>query len=494
MLLNGFLEIHMGVGNKLKSYPRSFWLANVMELFERGAYYGMNSILAIYLTRRVSEGGLGFSEESVGFLQAIVYALTYTMPILGGALAEKFGYRRILIAAFSILSFTYFATGHLSTYAMVFASLAFMAVGAGIFKPVISGTIARTTTEKNSSIGFGIYYWMINVGAFAGPVVVSVVKGFSWKYVFMASSLYSFLMLIPAVFFYRDPDLPGKGISLRKTVRNALIVLGDSRFMLMIFIYSFFWIIYFQNFGSVLWFMRDFIDRTPVNEVMNKIFWFHFELGEEMVTQISALTIIVFQVLISRLFKNVRAIPSMCTGMIIGSLGFLVLSFSQNAWFFILGLVVFSLGEMTAHPKYYSYVGIVAPQDRKAIYMGYAFLYGVIGSLFGSSIGALLYTKIAKPGNPKLFFQLFFLLGIVGVAGLLLYNRYFSEDTAQVNRRARWIVSAIYLLLILAGMYMLFQAFAGTGISWKMVAGSIILIFVGSGGWFVTRKYARENN
>jgi dipeptide/tripeptide permease len=47
-----------------------------MELFERAAYYGLNSVLAIYLTDKVSDGGLGFSEESVGFLQALVYALT----------------------------------------------------------------------------------------------------------------------------------------------------------------------------------------------------------------------------------------------------------------------------------------------------------------------------------------------------------------------------------------------------------------------------------
>src|SRR5512137_1561938 len=93
----------------LRSFPRVFWVANVMELFERAAYYGMNSVLAVYLTDRVAEGGLGFSEESVGFLQAIVYALTYVVPILGGALAEKFGYRRMLIAAFSLLSFGYFA-------------------------------------------------------------------------------------------------------------------------------------------------------------------------------------------------------------------------------------------------------------------------------------------------------------------------------------------------------------------------------------------------
>ena len=88
----------------LRSFPRVFWVANVMELFERAAYYGLNSVLAIYLTNSVSERGLGFSEQSVGFLQGIIYALTYIIPILGGALADRYGYRRMLVFAFSLLS------------------------------------------------------------------------------------------------------------------------------------------------------------------------------------------------------------------------------------------------------------------------------------------------------------------------------------------------------------------------------------------------------
>ena len=154
-------------------FPRTFWVANVMELFERAAYYGMNSVLAVYLTGAVAEGGLGFAEQSVGFLQSIVYAMTYVLPILGGALADRYGYRRMLMVAFSFLAAGYFAAGYTSTYALVFLGLLVMATGSGLFKPIISGTIARTTDDSNSAFGFGIYYWMINLGAFLAPLVVS---------------------------------------------------------------------------------------------------------------------------------------------------------------------------------------------------------------------------------------------------------------------------------------------------------------------------------
>ena len=99
-------------GNILRAYPRVFWIANIMELFERAAYYGLNSVLAIYLTKSIAEGGLGFTEESVGFLQGLIYACTYVIPILGGALADRYGYRKMLIVAFALLSTGYFAAGY----------------------------------------------------------------------------------------------------------------------------------------------------------------------------------------------------------------------------------------------------------------------------------------------------------------------------------------------------------------------------------------------
>jgi dipeptide/tripeptide permease len=236
----------------LRSFPPVFWLANVMELFERAAYYGLNSVLAVYLTNKVSEGGLGFTEQSVGFLQSLIYAFTYVIPIAGGALAERYGYRRMLLFAFSILSAGYFVAGSVTKYGAVFAALLLMATGAGLFKPIISGTLARTTTEENSGFGFGIYYWMINIGAFLAPLLVSVLKGFSWRYVFIASALYCAAMLLPTVFLFKDPPRPENTKSFREVVHGAAMVLGDARFMLMIVIYSGFWVLYFQTFGSVL--------------------------------------------------------------------------------------------------------------------------------------------------------------------------------------------------------------------------------------------------
>ena len=477
----------------LKAFPRVFWIANIMELFERAAYYGLNSVLAIYLSDSVLSGGLGFSEESVGFLQSLIYAFTYVVPILGGALADRYGYRRMLLVAFSLLASGYFLSGHMSTYGTIFVALLIMATGAGLFKPIISGTLARSTTEENSGFGFGIYYWMINLGAFLAPLAVTFLKGFSWSLVFTASALYCALMLLPTLFLYRDPPRPASTKKLKEVLGNAAMVLGDARFMLMIFVYSGFWILYFQNFGSVLWFLRDFVDATPVDRAFASI-GIHLRFDAEHVTVVNAGTIILLQVLISRLFKNVKALPTMITGMGIGVLGFVCLAFSHSIWIFILGIAVFSIGEMTAHPKYYSYVGIVAPADKKAVYMGYAFLYGVIGSLIGSNIGGVLYEAMLKPqaGNPgaapvyRTFWLLFAALDLVSMAGLMLFNRFFAGDSLASNRAARRIMAGIYVLLICLGGWFFVDSLSGTSITYKVLVQSAIMLLIGIGGIIIS--------
>jgi dipeptide/tripeptide permease len=488
----------------LRVFPATFWVANMMEFFERGAYYGLNAVLAIYLVDI-----LGFGNQAVGFLQGFVYALTYIVPILGGALAERLGYRKMLLVAFSFLSIGYFAAGNVTSYGLIFLFLLIMATGSGLFKPIITGTVARTTTKKTSGFGFGVYYWCINLGAFIAPLFVSWIKGFDWRYIFFSSASWCFLMLLPTIFMYKEPEKPESTKSIKQVLSEAMMVLSDSRFMLMILVYSCFWILYFQMFGSILWYLRDFINRTPVTAFMKKIVILRiFEFDAEFVTVINAGTIILLVLLVSRITKNMKAIPVMSAGIIFGACGFVVLAFTHSPWMFILGIAVFSIGEMTAHPKYYSYVGLVAPKDNVATYMGYAFLYGVFGSLFGSNFGAILYEKMLKPLAPDpeklaagvalepyvlwkitVFWLIFAALGIVCLIGMLLYNKFFSEDTPETNRRAWKIMMGIYFILAASGAYFLiYSLFLADQIQWRTFVQSLILLILGGGGIKISLK------
>ncbi len=414
-----------------KSFPRNFWTAIVMEFFERGSYYGVMSVLSVYLVTTVGDGGLGFSKEGVGVIKSTITPLLYLLPILSGALADRFGYRRTLMMAFTVMSAGYFFTSLSSSYVLVFMSLILMAIGAGFFKPVISGTIARVTDEGNSGLGFGIFYWSINLGAFIFPLIlVPFLKGIGWNYIFIMAAVGTGSMLLLNLFVYKEPPRPANTKPLAEVLKGILLVLKDYRFVLMIVIYSGFWILYFQMFDTILWYLTDYMDMTPVNNAINRFLGLFvsnpsWKFEAEHVTVVNAGAIIALQLLVSSIVKKTPALPTMITGIALGTLGMGILAISTYAWVFVAGLIIFSIGEMTAHPKFISYIGLIAPPDKKALYLGYSFLYGVIGSGIGGILGATLYVKFVDGmGRPGLLWFIFSMIGVATIIGLLLYNRY----------------------------------------------------------------------
>jgi dipeptide/tripeptide permease len=373
----------------------------MFEFFERGSYYGMMSVLSIYLSEV-----LGFSKESVGIIKSTIQPLLYLLPILAGSIADRLGYRKTLMIAFSLLGTGYFLTSQMTTYSAVFVSLVIMGLGAGTFKPLISGTIAKLTNEQNSTFGFGIFYWSINFGAFLFPlVIVPYLKTISWEWVILASAIGTGLMIIPTFFFYKEPvnlseNKTSLGVAFADIFKKIFEVATNWRFILFILIYSLFWILYFQMFDSVLWYVQTFVDGTPLNNLINSFLPFKWQFDVEHITVINALTIIVLQLFVSKVVEKYQAFPTIITGLTFASIGMAILAISANIWVLLAGIIVFSFGEMVAHPKYISYLGTIAPQDKKATYMGFGFLYGVFGSGIGGVLGAFLYVRLVD--NPML--------------------------------------------------------------------------------------------
>jgi len=416
-----------------RSFSKNFWTVIVMEFFERGSYYGVMSVLSVYLVMSVNDGGLGFSKESVGVIKSTITPLLYLLPILSGAIADRFGYRRVLMFAFAIMSLGYFLTSTVTSYGLVFLSLLLMVVGAGFFKPIISGTIARETDESNSTLGFGIFYWSINLGAFIFPLIlVPYLKGISWSYIFVMASIGTGWLLLLNLFMYKEPAKPENKKSILEVLKGIVLVLKDYRFVLMIVIYSMFWILYFQMFDTVLWYLTEHVDMAPVNKAVNSFLSLfkenpNWKFDPEHVTVLNAGTIIALQLVISSIVKNFKALPTMIFGIGLGTIGMGILAFSMESWVFIAGIMIFSIGEMTAHPKFISYVGLIAPPDKKALYLGYSFLYGVIGSGVGGILGATLYVKFVDGMNrPDLLWLIFTGIGIVAIISMLLYNHFLA--------------------------------------------------------------------
>lgn len=415
----------------IKSFPKSFWTVITMEFFERGSYYSVMSILSVFLILGVDSGGLGFSKEQTGAILGTIPPLLYFLPIISGAIADRYGYKKVLTFAFLCMTAGYFLTGISTSYALIFGSLIIMALGAGFFKPVISGTIAKSTNESNSGLGFGIFYWSINLGAFLFPLIlVPILKSYSYSYIFYMAAIIGVILMLINIFIYKEPKREKSNKNLGQVFKEMILVLKDWRFILMIFLYSAFWILYFQMFGTVLWYVNDYIDMSVVNETVNSFLSIfvnnpQWEFDVEHVTVINAGVIILLQLIVSNIVKKTPALLTMITGMGLGTLGIGILAISSTPWIFITGIMVFTLGEMTTHPKFISYIGLIAPPDKKALYLGYSFLYGVIGSSIGGFLGSALYVKYVDTLNqPKTMWLIFTAIGAVSMISLTLYNRF----------------------------------------------------------------------
>jgi len=231
-------ETKPGFLAQVKSYPETFWVANTMEIFERMAWYGFFFVSTLYITGSVETGGLGFSAEQRGQIQGIATFLLYLLPVLTGALADRYGYKKTLLLSFVMMAVAYYSLGQFFTFPTFLCAFLFVAIGAAIFKPVVVGTVARVTNRSNSAMGFGIFYMMVNVGAFIGPIIAGVVRGMDWNYVFISCSGWIVLNIIVVVFFFKEPTTEaasGKGRSLGQVLDNTVEVLGNLRFFITVF-------------------------------------------------------------------------------------------------------------------------------------------------------------------------------------------------------------------------------------------------------------------
>ncbi len=215
----------------------SFYVANTMEIFERLAWYGFFAVSSVYMTSPIAQGGLGFTDQQRGLLQGLIPFLLYLLPAFTGALGDRYGYKRMFLIAFMILSPAYFLLGQAKSFSVFTLVFIAVAIGAAIFKPLVVATVSRSTDDSNRGFGFGVFYVMVNVGGFVGPIVAGAMRAISWDWVFVMASVWIAINFIPVLFFYRDPvDVSASTRhtrSLHLVLQDLASVLGNTRFILL---------------------------------------------------------------------------------------------------------------------------------------------------------------------------------------------------------------------------------------------------------------------
>jgi len=403
-------------------FQPAFWAANVTEIFERVAYYATIAVLGIYLNEQ-----LHFSTELTSWILGTFGLVVWFLPILGGTLADRFGFRRALMFAYLVMTAGYFLLGSLSATWMaplrhtlgdewlVLAILMIPALGPGVVKPCVAGTTALASSENVRSIGYSIYYTLVNIGGALGPIIAFLVRkqlGWGMEAVFRVASCSVFLMFWVTLLFYREPARSGREpvASVAQAFQNMVVVLGNFRFVAFLLIVSGFYIVFWQQYISAPLFMRNFINSKA---------------DVDLLLSVDPAMIILFQIVITYLTRRMQPVRAIALGFLVAGLAWIGLAVRPSVPMFALAFAILALGEMMYAARFYEYVSRLAPSGQQGLYMGYAFLPVAIGYFIAGILGGhLLHYFGVVLKRPQEMWWVVMGVGIVTAALMWAYDAF----------------------------------------------------------------------
>jgi POT family proton-dependent oligopeptide transporter len=410
-------------------FERPFWVANVSELFERLSYYAAFASLPRYLHE-----SLNFGVERASSLAGLFGGLVWFLAAFGGALADRMGFRRALSLAYLILTLSYFLLGSIGSpwlapiraamHLVLLVTLILMlpALGIALVKPSVVGTTARASKENVRSIGYSIYYTLVNIGGALGPLLAGWVhQHLSVEKVFYMAALGVFAMFFGVLLLFKEPRRSGEAQteSLGQVAKNFLTVVSNWRFMLFLVIFSGYYIAFWQEFIILPLYIHGYVDANANTEAL--LSW-------------DALTVIALQMVVSILTQKMPAFRGITLGTLISGMAWLLLVLHPSVAMAVATLIVVAIGEITQQPRYYEYISRLAPSGQQGTYMGFAFIPIGIGSLVGGWFGGLLIHRFGEVlHQPALIWWSVTGVG-VATAGLLgVYGRLVRRDAVEAK-------------------------------------------------------------
>jgi POT family proton-dependent oligopeptide transporter len=402
-------------------FPRTFWTANLTELFERSAYYAMASFLVIYL------GQLGLGDYWPSTLNSVLWFIIYFLPILSGTIADQVGFRRSLLGAFVLLAAGYFLLGapvwlggaELSevighevtvgagTVGMVVVGIVLIGVGGSFVKPCISGTVQKTAGGR-ATLAFAIFYMTVNVGSLIGRLISWTTRQeFELSVIYAIGVICSIGGLGIVLWLYRDPEelgsTPSTARKPRKLVGRILLdmflVLRSLRFSLFLLVSSGFWFLYSQVYNLVPLYWKKVLETDPPVDIY---------------TAANPLVIVAFQLVVTRFFGRMRPIRSIVVGTTLVGVSMLVnllpiylagdVRAGVGEWIPVGSLVavmtvaLIAFGELFTSARTFEYIGALAPRGQEGLFLGYANLPVALGALAGGPVGAALFHEVMCAG------------------------------------------------------------------------------------------------
>ncbi len=421
---------------KRTAFPPVFWVANLVEVLERFSYYGIYMGFGIYMEY------LGYTKAQLGIIQSFFLLISYTIPVISGTFADRFGFKKVLIISYlaylpSILLLI--LTESFSGIALTMLSIA---LAAGIFKPLVSGTVRAVTDRSNKTLGFGIFYAMVNIGASFGPLIAGKLRAISWNHAFIAAAVSIGFMLLITIFFYKEPEREIEGVSLKGKFIDIWIALSDGKYLLFLILLGvFFWLPFWAFFNLTAIYIDKSLDTAQLYMSIKSVFGTTFAnflshksedgtwrlLGETIAH--TGYIIMILQIFVSRVAEKFRAIPTFLFGLVVMFAGFTVIGFANISApaIVFLGIALFALGEMLSSPRIQEYITWIAPKEKAGLYMGTNFLSTGLGGALSGITYTSLYGYFRSIGHPDFVWYSLAAHMILGFLAIHIFTKILGE-------------------------------------------------------------------
>ena len=427
---------------KSQNWLAPFFELNFIEMMERLAYNSVRVVAPIYIMQADNVGGLHLTAAAKGTLYAWWAVVQCFLPIITGGFADRYGYKKMMVISVATMSIGYLLMAFLrdlssldalaawlgfdgvnGNYLGFLAGITVFATGSALFKPGIQGALSHTLPKEKSSLGWGVFYWVVNIGALIGhyiPVVflsenfmadtLGVANSVErWRLVFIISAAMILVNFLPLLFFKDTPSGASKTLGIGRVLINAIKDIFQPRLLTWILIMSGFWLMMFQLWDLQPNFLEDWVSSANVAATANAILpesiskYFVETLADgtlrvpqAVLISANATFIILGVVGVSWITRKMRTLDAMIFGMAMATIGVVVAGYTQNAWFFLVGVLFFSLGEMFTGPKKSQYLSEIAPSDKKGVYLAYINIPVGVGIFAGSKLAGLIYGNVGE--------------------------------------------------------------------------------------------------
>ena len=381
---------------------RTFWLCNIIELWERLAYYVLRPIAPVYICQANEPGGLHLLQTTKGWIYLWWAVFQSFLPMFTGGLADRYGYKRTIFFSITLNIAGYVTMAFQHNYYGFFAGIIMLAVGTAFFKPGLQGTIAHQLTKGNSSLGWGVFYWIVNIGSVIGHYVSPLLLLFApgehrYRALFLfcaACTALNYLMLLTFKDVASGASKTENPLQvLRRTLANVL----EPRLLAWLLIMSCFWMVMYQLWDLQPNFIVDWVDSSGIAAIVPFESWRPIgdrglpAVPQQVLISLNALLIVFFVLPVSWMVRRMRALSAMLIGMLVATTGLAVAGLTSSGWILLLGIVFFSLGEMLTGPKKNEYLSLIAPPGKKGLYLGYVNIPVGLGVGLGSYIAGQVY-------------------------------------------------------------------------------------------------------